>query len=58
LAAGFLHPSTIWIEAVREYVDGLRDLGYVFVDPAQALREYGAVSGGVSRPLREADGPK
>jgi Uncharacterized protein conserved in bacteria (DUF2334) len=44
VAAGFLHPSTIWIEAVREYVDGLRDLGYAFVDPAQALRQY-AVSG-------------
>ena len=43
LAAGFLHPSTIWIEAVREYVNGLRDLGYVFVDPAQALRQHGAV---------------
>jgi hypothetical protein len=43
VAAGFLHPSTIWIEAVREYVNGLRDLGYVFVDPAQALRQHGAV---------------
>ena len=42
LAAGFLHPSTIWIEQVREYVDGLRNLGYAFVDPAQALLEYGA----------------
>jgi hypothetical protein len=41
LAAGFLHPSTIWIEAVREYVNGLRELGYVFVDPAQAVRQYG-----------------
>jgi len=45
LAAGFLHPSTIWIEAVREYVDGLRALGYAFVDPVQALRQYGGVSG-------------
>jgi len=49
LAAGFLHPSTIWVKDVREYVNGLRGLGYVFVDPAQALRQYGAVLGEVSR---------
>ena len=58
LAAGFLHPSTIWIEAVREYVNGLRDLGYFFVDPAQALRQYGAVSaeghGACARPISVA----
>ena len=45
LAAGFLHPSTIYIEDVRDYVNGLRDLGYVFIDPAQALRQYGAGPG-------------
>jgi hypothetical protein len=43
IAAGFLHPSTVPIEDVREYVRGLRDLGYAFVDPAQALRQYGTV---------------
>jgi hypothetical protein len=37
LAAGYLHPSTVWIEDVQAYVDGLRGLGYVFVDPAQAV---------------------
>ena len=57
LAAGFLHPSTIWIEAVREYVDGLRDLGYVFVDPAQAVRQYGAVPGEGHGAWREPDDP-
>jgi hypothetical protein len=38
IAAGYLHPSTIRLENVREYVDGLHDLGYAFVDPAQTLR--------------------
>jgi hypothetical protein len=42
IAAGFLHPSTVPIEDVREYIKGLRDLGYVFVDLPQALRQYGA----------------
>jgi len=37
LAAGFLHPSTVWMEDVQAYVDGLRSLGYEFVDPAQAV---------------------
>jgi hypothetical protein len=41
IAAGFLHPSTVPIEDVREYIKGLRDLGYVFVDLPQALRQYG-----------------
>jgi len=40
LAAGFLHPSTIRIEDVRDYVTGLRDLGYAFVDPARALQQH------------------
>jgi hypothetical protein len=42
VAAGFLHPSTVSIEDVRNYVDGLRELGYEFVDPVQALHQYGA----------------
>jgi hypothetical protein len=37
LAAGFIHPNTVAVEDVRKYVDGLRGLGYVFVDPAQAV---------------------
>jgi len=37
VAAGFLHPSTVWIEDVQAYVDGLRNLGYVLVDPASAV---------------------
>ena len=37
LAAGFIHPNTVPVEEVRKYVDGLRELGYVFVDPGQAL---------------------
>jgi uncharacterized protein YdaL len=37
LAAGFIHPNTVPTEDVRKYVEGLRDLGYVFVDPAQAV---------------------
>jgi hypothetical protein len=41
LAAGFFHPSTVEIEDVREYVRGLRDLGYAFVNPRDALRQYG-----------------
>jgi len=45
-AVGFLHASTVPIQDVREYVKGLRDLGYVFVDPAQALRQYGAFKKG------------
>ncbi|MEJ2009741.1 MAG: DUF2334 domain-containing protein [Acidobacteriota bacterium] len=40
VAAGFLHPSTVPIKDVREYVRGLQNLGYAFVDPAQALRRY------------------
>jgi hypothetical protein len=38
IAAGFLHPSTVKIEDVRAYVEGLRNLGYAFVDPAQVIR--------------------
>ena len=37
LAAGFIHPNTVPIVDVRKYVEGLRDLGYVFVDPAQTV---------------------
>ena len=40
IAAGFLHPSTVPIEVVQQYVRGLQDLGYEFVDPAQALHQY------------------
>jgi hypothetical protein len=42
LAAGYLHPSTVWIEDVQAYVEGLRRLGYVFVDPAQAVMRSGS----------------
>ncbi len=42
VAAGFLHPATVSISDVHAYVEGLRTLGYVFVDPGQAIREYGA----------------
>jgi len=41
IASGFLHPNTVDITDVREYVDGLRRLGYAFVDPAEAVRRYG-----------------
>ena len=41
VAAGFLHPSTVPIEKAQEYVKGLQELGYRFVDPAQDLRKYG-----------------
>jgi hypothetical protein len=44
LAAGFIHPNTVPVEDVRKYVEGLRDLGYVFVDPGQALRRRNAHS--------------
>lgn len=37
LAAGFIHPNTVPVEEVRKYVEGLRELGYVFVDPAEAI---------------------
>ncbi len=40
VAAGFLHPSTVPIKDLRQYVSGLQHLGYEFVDPAQALRQY------------------
>jgi hypothetical protein len=43
IAAGYLHPSTIRFEDVRNYIDGLRGLGYVFVDPAEAVRNYSAL---------------
>jgi Uncharacterized protein conserved in bacteria (DUF2334) len=42
LAAGFIHPNTVPVEEVRKYVEGLRDLGYVFVDPRQALADRNA----------------
>jgi Uncharacterized protein conserved in bacteria (DUF2334) len=45
LAAGFLHPSTVRMEDVRDYVAGLRDLGYAFVDPARALQQYANAPG-------------
>jgi hypothetical protein len=35
LAAGFIHPNTVSLADVRKYVEGLRDLGYAFVDPGQ-----------------------
>jgi hypothetical protein len=40
VAAGYLHPSTVRVEDVRHYVDGLRGMGYAFVDPAAAVRQY------------------
>jgi Uncharacterized protein conserved in bacteria (DUF2334) len=40
IAAGFLHPSTVPIGVLRQYVSGLQDLGYAFVDPAQAVHQY------------------
>ena len=43
MAAGFLHPSTVSMDDVRKYVTGLSGLGYAFVDPAQAVRQYGAL---------------
>jgi len=43
VAAGFLHPNTVDVSDVRQYVDGLRQLGYAFVDPADALRRYDAL---------------
>ena len=46
VAAGFLHPSTVPIKDVRDYVQGLCDLGYSFVDPAQAIHEYASVRTG------------
>jgi hypothetical protein len=36
VAAGFIHPATIPVQDVAAYVNGLRKLGYVFADPAQA----------------------
>ena len=42
VAAGFLHPSTIPIDDVHKYVEGLRALGYSFVDPAQVVHQYAA----------------
>ncbi len=42
LAAGFIHPNTVAVGDVRKYVEGLRGLGYVFVDPAQAARRGSA----------------
>ncbi|HXH49492.1 MAG TPA: hypothetical protein VNM47_09115 [Terriglobia bacterium] len=41
VTAGFQHPSTVPIEKAQEYVKGLQELGYRFVDPAQDLRKYG-----------------
>ncbi len=38
LAAGFIHPNTVPVGDVRKYVEGLRDMGYAFVDPGQAVR--------------------
>ena len=42
IAAGFLHPSTIPIDDVHKYVEGLHALGYSFVDPAQLVHKYAA----------------
>jgi hypothetical protein len=36
LAAGFLHPALLNVQTVAAYVQGLRELGYAFVDPEQA----------------------
>ncbi|MFN2527906.1 MAG: DUF2334 domain-containing protein [Candidatus Baltobacteraceae bacterium] len=38
IAAGFLHPSTVPLEDVRQYVSGLRALGYHFADPKQFVQ--------------------
>lgn len=35
IAAGFLHPATIPVSDLREYVSGMRALGYHFIDPGQ-----------------------
>lgn len=35
--AGFLHPSTVSIDTVAGYVDGLQKLGYHFVDPLRLI---------------------
>jgi hypothetical protein len=43
LASGFLHPNTVDVADVRGYVDGMRQLGYAFVDPAEGLRRYDAL---------------
>jgi hypothetical protein len=42
LAAGFIHPNTVATKEVRKYVEGLRDLGYEFVDPGQVLGQKNA----------------
>jgi len=42
IAAGFLHPSTILIDDVHKYVEGVHALGYSFVDPAQVVQQYAA----------------
>ena len=46
IAVGFLHPSTVPIKDLDLYVQGLRKLGYAFVDPAQVPRQY---DGGMTR---------
>ena len=38
IAAGFLHPSTVSVATVQRYVNGLRELGYTFTDPAEFLQ--------------------
>jgi hypothetical protein len=42
LAAGFVHPNTVPVEEVRKYVEGLQRLGYVFVDPGEAVSHQNA----------------
>ena len=37
VAAGFLHPALVNVFIVRDYVQGLRAMGYAFVDPRQAI---------------------
>ena len=41
IAAGFLHPTTVSPETVRDYVVGLRSMGYVFADPAKFIAGAG-----------------
>lgn len=33
IAAGFLHPSTVPVAEVKRFVEGMRALGYEFIDP-------------------------
>ena len=37
VVAGFLHPSTVSLDTVAGYVDGIQKLGYRFVDPLRLI---------------------